>query len=142
MILLDTNVLIYAFDPSAKFHHWARGLMIDAITGEGAAVNPVIVAELCVGDSDPQTVPERLQEMGIHLLNLPSLVATSCAQAFANYLHNRRLAGEAEIPKVPLPDFFIGAHALVLGMPLATADPSRYCTYFPDLRLILKECDE
>jgi hypothetical protein len=38
--------------------------------------------------------------------------------------------------KSPLPDFFIGAHATIMGMPLITRDASRYQTYFPKLRLI------
>ena len=137
MILFDTNVLIYSFDPDSAFHGWARAALIGGIRGEGAAVNPVIVAELCVGDTDPPTVPDRLQHLGLHLLDLPASVATGCARAFADYLQNRRLAGEPKISRLPLPDFFIGAHAAQLGMPLATADPSRYRTYFPtvDLRL-------
>jgi predicted nucleic acid-binding protein len=36
----------------------------------------------------------------------------------------------------PLPDFFIGAHAQVMGWTLATADESRFTTYFPSVRLL------
>ena len=35
-----------------------------------------------------------------------------------------------------LPDFFIGAHAAVAGIPLLTRDTRRYLTYFPKLALI------
>ena len=41
-----------------------------------------------------------------------------------------------EALRSPLPDFFIGAHAAILGAPLLTRDPRRYRSYFPTLELI------
>lgn len=35
-----------------------------------------------------------------------------------------------------LPDFFIGAHAIVSGLTLVTRDPRRYRQHFPRLKLI------
>ncbi len=37
---------------------------------------------------------------------------------------------------LPLPDFFIGAHAAVADVPLLTRDPARIRSYFPTVRLI------
>ena len=61
MILLDTNVLIYAFDPDAPFYQWRLETIVDAVTGDGAAINAVSLAELCVGDAEPSTVADRIR---------------------------------------------------------------------------------
>ena len=45
------------------------------------------------------------------------------------FLQYRRRGGER---RSPLPDFCIGAHAVVRGLALLTRDAGRYRTYFPD----------
>lgn len=136
MILLDTNVLIDAFDPAAPFHTWASELLRERLLGDGVAINPVILAELCVGDAQPDTVAERLQNLGVVLLDLPSIASLRCAQAYAGFLGNRRKQPAPTASKIPLPDFFIGAHAVTLNMKLATAAVGRYRTYFPEIELL------
>ncbi|MCC5839269.1 MAG: type II toxin-antitoxin system VapC family toxin [Opitutales bacterium] len=136
MILLDTNVLIYGFDPDSPLHSWARGIIRSSLLGDGAAITPVILAEYLVGEEVRETVIPRLSALGIALLDLPALVAPRCAEAYARYLENRRDQASPPAPKSPLPDFFIGAHAAVLSLPLATADADRYQTYFPEIELI------
>ena len=64
------------------------------------------------------------------------MAAPRCAQAYASYLESRRPQSAPIAPKSPLPDFFIGAHAAVLNLPLATADLGRYRTYFPEVKII------
>ena len=49
------------------------------------------------------------------------------------FLHYRRKSGSKT---GVLPDFFIGAHAAVAGIPLLTRDARRNRTYFPKLALI------
>jgi hypothetical protein len=132
VILLDSNVLIDGFDPSARFHSWASRLIRSGLLGEGIAINPVILAELCVGDLSPDTVAMRLEQLGVIILDLPSAVSPRCARAYLSFLENRRKQDVPAAPKIPLPDFFIGAHASTLGLPLATADVARYRTVGPE----------
>jgi predicted nucleic acid-binding protein len=136
MILLDTNVLIYAFDSNSPMKSWAREIILGSLLGDGAAINPVIFAEYLVGETWPDSAVSLLEALGIAILDLPSLAAPLCAQAYARYLENRRQQSLPPAPKIPLPDFFIGAHASVLNLPLATADATRYKTYFPEVQLI------
>ncbi len=134
--LFDTNALIYAFDPTSPFHNWAGKMLFQALAGDGAAVNPVILAELCVGDHDPATVQARLERLGFVFLDLPCAASNRAAEAFASCLLARKKSGVKIDRKVPLPDFFIGAHAELLGLPLASGDTDRYQLYFPDVILI------
>ena len=135
MILLDTNVLIYAFTPSSPFYDWARATIAEAVTGDGAAINAVSLAEICVGDADPPTVADRIRSWGIEILDVPAAAADVCAKAYRRYRKRRMSQSDVPIPSMPLPDFFIGAHAKILGWELATADRGRFHTYFPSVTL-------
>ena len=139
MILLDTNVLIYAFETDSPFTQWARQVIAEAAAGEGAMVNPVVLAELCVGDARPDEVADRILAWGVEIHSLPASAAAVCAEAFRLYRDRRiRKAGE-QIARMPLPDFFIGAHAQITNSRLATADSGRYKTYFPKVSLVMPD---
>lgn len=133
MILLDTNVLIYAFDAESPFCTWARGVIAGAVAGGGAAINAVSLAEICVGDAEPATVADRVRSWGVEILDVPAAAADVCARAYCQY--RKRRSSESGAPAVPLPDFFIGAHARIMGWTLATADRGRFKTYFPSVPL-------
>jgi len=75
MILLDTNVLIYAFDPDAPFCRWARETIVGGVAGDGVAINAVSLAEICVGDADPPTVADRIRSWGVEILDVPAVAA-------------------------------------------------------------------
>jgi len=136
MILLDTNVLIYASDQQSEFCRWARRTIAEAVGGEGAAVNAISIAEVCVGDTEPQTVADRIRSWGVAVLDVPAATAEVCAQAYQAYRLRRKADSGKDAPAMPLPDFFIGAHAQVMGWTLATADQGRFKTYFPSVPLL------
>jgi predicted nucleic acid-binding protein len=135
VILLDTNVLILAFGGDSPHSAWARETIADAVATEGAAINAVSVAEICVGDEEPETVAERVRSWGVAVLDVPAAAAEVCAKAYLRYRHRRQAQSGREAPAVPLPDFLIGAHAQIMSWDLATADRGRFRTYFPSVRL-------
>jgi hypothetical protein len=55
------------------------------VAGEGAAVNAVTLAELCVGDAEPSTVADRVRGWGVEALDIPSAVVEITARAFVSY---------------------------------------------------------
>lgn len=58
---------------------------------------------------------------------------TALCLASKVFQHYRALKG---VKTGVLPDFFIGAHATIAGIPLLTRDTRRYRFYFPTLTLI------
>ena len=137
MTLFDTNVLIYAMDPTSPFHDWAARLIVDEAMKGDAVVNAVSVAEVCVGAEDPNVVVDDILDWGIQMFDVPTDVVVPCAVAYRLYRQSRFRESGKPAPDVPLPDFFIGAHAMVMGWEIATADPGRFKTYFPDVPLLL-----
>lgn len=137
MMLLDTNVVIYVSDDRSRFCSWARRTVAGGVAGDGAAVNAVSVAEICVGDAEPQCVADRIRDWGVAVIEVPVAAAEVCARAYLAYRNRRRADSGKGAPAIPLPDFFIGAHAQVMGWSLATTDADRFRTYFPSVRLIV-----
>ena len=64
------------------------------------------------------------------MYEIPRSALFLAGKAFARY--RKRGGSKTQV----LPDFFIGAHAAVLGWPLLTRDAGRYKTYFPTLEVL------
>ena len=137
MILLDTNVLIYAFGAESEHRDWARHVIADGVARDGAAINAATLAELCVGDALPASVADRVRSWNVEILDIPAAAAEIAARAYRVYRQRRKRDSGRLSPMMPLPDFFIGAHSQLMGWPLATADADRYRTYFPKVKLRL-----
>ena len=78
----------------------------------------------------PDGLERTLQGVGIVRANVPWAACCDAARAF----HAYRLRGGERT--AALPEFFIGAHAAVGGLPLLSRDPRRVRDYFPAVRLI------
>jgi predicted nucleic acid-binding protein len=128
--LVDTNVLLDIVTDDPKWADWSIG-QLDAATLKGMVViNDVIYAELSVRFATIETRDAVLDKAGISTANMPRSALFLAAKAFQRY----RSAGGAR--SGVLPDFFIGAHAAVLGWTLLSRDAQRYRTYFPSVELV------
>jgi predicted nucleic acid-binding protein len=130
MLLVDSNVLIDVFTDDPEWADWSIQQLRDQAKAHLLAINPIIYAELSMTFKTIERLDATLASLDLQWLELPKPALYLAAKAFATY---RKQAGT----KVNvLPDFFIGAHAAVVGMPLLTRDTQRYRTYFPTLTLI------
>ena len=128
--LVDTNVIFDFLSEDAGWFDWSAAMLREAGDRGDVVINPIIYAELSTRYDRVEDVESALPDDYFVRAPLPWDAAFLAAKCFERY---RRRGGTR---RSPLPDFFIGAHAAVAGMPLLTRDPRRYREYFPTLTLI------
>ncbi len=130
MTLVDTNVLLDLVTDDPVWADWSLAQLEAASLRGPLWVNDVIFAELAVRYDRIEDLDAFLNEAEIDIEPIPRSALFLAGKVFVQY----RKAGGARTGV--LPDFFIGAHAAVEGLPLLTRDVGRYRTYFPKLQLI------
>ena len=80
--------------------------------------------------SDAAKLDAVLEPLEIMRLQLPYRAAFLAGKAFLKY---RRQGGDRSSP---LPDFYIGAHAVSEKMKLITRDTKRFRSYFPGINFV------
>lgn len=103
---------------------------MDAADRDEIAINPIIYAEIASGFATMAQLDHQLGTNSFRRLALPYEAGFVAGRAFVEY---RRRGG---VRTSPPPDFYIGAHAAVAGLPLLTRDARRYTGYFPKVLLI------
>jgi predicted nucleic acid-binding protein len=130
LILVDTNVILDLVENDLVWADWSQQQLEAASLQATLCINPVIYAELSIAFEAIEELESMLKQGEIHLEPVPREALFLAGKAFVSY--RRRKGRKTGV----LPDFFIGAHAAVAGIPLLTRDTSRYATYFPTLDLI------
>ncbi len=126
--LVDTNVLIDVITRDRTWGAWAENALRDAAERSTLAINPIIFAEVSMKF-------DRIEDTDAALVDfarepLPYEAGFLAGKAFLAY---RRRGG---VKRSPMPDFYVGAHAVIGGMDLLTRDAARYRTYFPALTIV------
>lgn len=130
MLLVDTNVLVDVLENEPEWADWSINQLRAQSKVHPLAINPVIYAELSLTFSTVEALDETIANLGLAMMELPRPALFLAGKAFVRY---RRRGGKKNNV---LADFFIGAHAAVLGCPILTRDARRYQTYFPSVALI------
>ncbi len=131
--LVDANVLLDVLTEDPHWFDWSATQLDACAARSELCINPVIYAEASIGFARIEDLDATLTEPPFTYLPLPKEAAFLAGKAF---LRHRRARGAR---RLPLPDFFIGAHAAIEAMPLLTRDARRYRTYYPTLELLCPE---
>jgi hypothetical protein len=128
--LVDTNVLLDLLTDDPVWAEWSMQQLEAAALRGSLLIDDIIYAELSIRFARIEDLAALLAEAGLTMAPLPRPALFLAGKVCQRY----RAAGGTR-PGV-LPDFFIGAHAAVAGLPLLTRDVQRYRTYYPSVSLI------
>ncbi len=129
-VLVDSNVISDLITRDPNWFSWSSEKIRYWGNREILAINPLIMAEVSPAFDSYEELDKALPAQWYFREELPWEASFLAGRCFLQY--RRRLG----VRRSPMPDFYIGAHALVRGHRLLTRDISRYRTYFPGLELI------
>lgn len=130
MLLVDTNVLIDVLEDEPEWADWSIAQLRAQSKVHPLLINPIIYAELSLTFSAVEALDKTVETLGLAVAELPHPALFLAGKAFIRY---KQQGGNKHNV---LADFFIGAHAAVLGCSLLTRDARRYRAYFPSVTLI------
>jgi predicted nucleic acid-binding protein len=130
MTLVDTNVLSDVLTNDPTWYTWSAEALRQRAALGPLLINEVVYAELSVRADSEASVEKALTELDVVLARTPTAALFLAGKIFYRY----RTAGGVRTGV--LPDFFLGAYAQVVQLPLITRDLRHYRTYFPEVELI------
>jgi predicted nucleic acid-binding protein len=130
VLLVDTNVLVDVFEDDPVWADWSEQQLRAQSQVHELSINPVIYSEVSLVFGSVRAADDALDRLGVTFREVPRAALFLAGRAFVKY---RRGGGTKTSV---LADFFIGAHAAVLGCGILTRDGHRYRTHFPRVALV------
>jgi predicted nucleic acid-binding protein len=134
MIAIDSSVLIDLLCGSERADT-AEITLRDALARGPVVVCDVVVAEVCSSLRDGDQAMQALEEMGIACNAVERKAAVRAGEMQRRY----RARGGGRLRTVP--DFIVGAHALLQCDGLITRDAAFFRDYFKGLKIITPKAD-
>jgi predicted nucleic acid-binding protein len=131
--LVDTNVILDVAGPPSSWQPWSEDALQRAGDEGELVINQIVYSELVAGYASMEDLDEAVAAGRFRREGVPFEAAYLAGEAFL--LYRRRGGGRT----MPLPDFFIGAHAAIRGYRLLTRDRGYYRSYFPSLAVVSPE---
>jgi predicted nucleic acid-binding protein len=130
MIFIDTNILLDVIVDDPVWADWSQQQLDAATLRDRLAVNPIVYAELSGAFARVEELDGFLSGAAVDIIAMSRQMLFLAGTAFKIY--RRRGGTRAGV----LPDFLIGAQAVVVGGELITRDAARYRSYFPTIELL------
>jgi predicted nucleic acid-binding protein len=131
MIAIDTSVLIDLLADNPGGAEGAEAALRQALSVGPVAVCDVVLAEVTTALRDGAEVLAALEEMGVQVVPLEAKSAIRAGEMQRRY---RQRGGRRERT---VPDFLVGAHALLQCDGLITRDAVFFHDYFKGLKVIV-----
>ena len=136
MIAVDTSIVVDVLGDDASAEA-AESCLRDALSRGPVVACEVVVSEIIAGLGDGSRLLDTLEEMGIGYLPIELRSAARAGEMQRRY--RQRMRDEDRHPRSPrtVPDFLIGAHALLQCSGLITRDVGFSRDYFKGLKVIV-----
>lgn len=131
MVLVDTSVLLDVLLDDPQFASASEAALRDVRRTEGLVLCETVLAELGPVFSTDEKLEDFVEDIGLEYRPCPKSAAMLAGRMYAEYLAHRGTA------KRVVPDFLIGAQAVVSGYSLLARDRGYYREYFRDLNVLV-----
>ena len=129
MILVDSNIILDILTEDPNWYDWSASTLETLAEDNKLIINDVIYSEISMSFRYIEELEEILTNSFI-IQPIPKEALFLAGKVFVKYKN----AGG--VKQSTLPDFFIGAHASILSIPLLTRDKKGYKNNFPNLKII------
>jgi predicted nucleic acid-binding protein len=126
----DTSAVIALIDSSEMNHNWSLAEFTTCQARGPVVISDIVYAELSAGMPNQASVDRVISQFGLQRALPDNASLFDAGQRFK--LYRNRGGRKTNV----LPDFFIGAAAKSLGVPLVTTNPKDFRKFFSGLTII------
>jgi len=138
MIAVDSSVLIDLLG-DGPLAGAAEACLRQALTSGPVVVCDVVVSEITAGLGHGAEIMDVVEEMGMRFVPVDQRAAIRAGEMQRRYAERMRAKGDAGAAPRTVPDFIVGAHALLQCSALITRDAGFFRDYFKGLKVIVPQ---
>ena len=138
MIAVDSSVLIDLLGDGPQAGA-AEASLRQALSNGPVVVCDIVVSEITAGLGHGAEIMDVVEEMGMRFVPVEQRAAIRAGEMQRRYAERMRARGETGAPPRTVPDFIVGAHALLQCSALITRDAGFFRDYFKGLKVIVPQ---